>query len=411
MIVNLKQVFYSINHKLTVDFTTIPDILLSASKDDTEIPRDLQSFGRLLDIAYRLLEHPILRNWKGFPKQDPFMDAMENPDYYKVFSRTLVERTIHQAEFYSKVHLPNGILTIRGKGIELAINLMRDFLETANTILAIKDDEIHLTRSDIHFFRLTRTGELCATIKEFQHTCEELIILIQKHSIEAKLNEKIPDAEKVTYLLRQKADLLKRRDQMSEKAFDKIIETINIELDYHKELNDNQNVDPLILDIARKFFSENQARISNQKLLRNLINSQWGEFAKGLSELVLQLFSFHDIGGKEPEKFYHVFLLGVLNSFSEEYKPVSNKEAGLGRFDIVLIPNNSKQRGVIFEIKQISSLNPDVIEDELNKALNQVITNKYSIELKLNGLYSAVVFAIVFRGKELFTKFKEIEIT
>lgn len=79
-----------------MDFSSIPDVIRNASMD-AEHPRSLKTMAELLKISYELLQHPILGNWKYYEAIDPFMDAMENVEYYKIFNRTVIERTISQS--------------------------------------------------------------------------------------------------------------------------------------------------------------------------------------------------------------------------------------------------------------------------------------------------------------------------
>src|SRR5271170_5662963 len=99
-------------------------------------------------------------------------------------------------------------------------------------------------------------------------------------------------------------------------------------------------------------------------------------FRKALIELVLQIFSYHDIAGSNPEKVYHAFLLGIFNSFSESYRLISNHEAGIGRFDILLIPNTMNYKGIIIEVKKISQSDVPKIDDILKEALDQIVNKK-----------------------------------
>lgn len=51
------------------------------------------------------------------------------------------------------------------------------------------------------------------------------------------------------------------------------------------------------------------------------------------------------------EVFYHGMLLGVLSIVSSKYIILSNRESGLGCFDIELIPLTKDIPTFIFEIK------------------------------------------------------------
>ena len=41
---------------------------------------------------------------------------------------------------------------------------------------------------------------------------------------------------------------------------------------------------------------------------------------------------------KEPERFYHGFVLGLIVDLAEKYRITSNRESGFGRYDVVMEP-------------------------------------------------------------------------
>lgn len=62
-----------------------------------------------------------------------------------------------------------------------------------------------------------------------------------------------------------------------------------------------------------------------------------------MNKIALATFSFFDTGNKpseytEPERFYHGFVLGLIVDLAGQYAVTSNRESGLGRYDIVLEP-------------------------------------------------------------------------
>lgn len=68
---------------------------------------------------------------------------------------------------------------------------------------------------------------------------------------------------------------------------------------------------------------------------------------KGMNEYIndisKELFSSFDTGKKhstklQPEKFYHGFVLGLMVELRGRYYISSNKESGLGRYDIMMEP-------------------------------------------------------------------------
>jgi hypothetical protein len=187
-----------------------------------------------------------------------------------------------------------------------------------------------------------------------------------------------------------------------------ILPHIEIELGYHKEVEEYSDMSPRLKEVVAKFFTEKRARISNNKLLLFLTEDKLDDFCSDLSELVMQLFSYHDVGTQKPENVYHAFLLGVLNSFKEIYRIESNKESGTGRFDILLIPETLKYKGVVIEVKRSLTREKDKIDIMLDGALLQIVENKYALTLKSAGHDKYIGLAAVFYGKELHLKYRHL---
>ncbi len=110
------------------------------------------------------------------------------------------------------------------------------------------------------------------------------------------------------------------------------------------------------------------------------------------------------------EQIYHVYTLGLLTILKDDYIIKSNKESGEGRYDIMLIPHDKNNNGVVIEIKSIkkrgnSEAKKDFIKrvnNEIKSALNQIVKNKYYTELLENKIKpeNIIKLAIIFAGKE-----------
>jgi hypothetical protein len=64
--------------------------------------------------------------------------------------------------------------------------------------------------------------------------------------------------------------------------------------------------------------------------------------------------SYFDLSKNTPEQVFHVFLLGLLIGFSNHYEVTSNKEAGLGRYDVLLSPKDPKNKAIFIEFKTVT---------------------------------------------------------
>ena len=53
-----------------------------------------------------------------------------------------------------------------------------------------------------------------------------------------------------------------------------------------------------------------------------------------LQKLTQATLSYFDVSQNEPEKFYHGFVLGLLTSLQNRFVLTSNRESGLGRYEV-----------------------------------------------------------------------------
>ena len=124
-----------------------------------------------------------------------------------------------------------------------------------------------------------------------------------------------------------------------------------------------------------------------------------------LQQYIMETASYYDFNFKIEERFYHIFFLGMFVSLSQTFTIDSNKESGIGRYDIALIPKNPNQKGVILEIKRVNQL-PDgeserdaIMKAAVQDALNQIDQNLYKTNLIRHGVKQAVHIGIAMCGK------------
>lgn len=123
-----------------------------------------------------------------------------------------------------------------------------------------------------------------------------------------------------------------------------------------------------------------------------------------INQISLQTFSFFDVKGHEPERFYHGFALGLLVDMKDRYVLESNRESGEGRYDIMLMPRQSSDPGIIVEFKAMA---PDqgekTLEDALASALKQIRDKRYAAALEAWGVPPRLIraYGFVFQGKQV----------
>ena len=98
------------------------------------------------------------------------------------------------------------------------------------------------------------------------------------------------------------------------------------------------------------------------------------------------------------ESFYHGMILGLLVTFESGYRLTSNRESGLGRFDIQLMPKDSKLPGVLMELKSTKDKNDD-LKALAKAALEQIDEKRYDTEMRAEGVKDNIRIGIAFCGK------------
>jgi len=84
-----------------------------------------------------------------------------------------------------------------------------------------------------------------------------------------------------------------------------------------------------------------------------------------------------------------------------QYYVTSNRESGLGRFDIQLMPRNTNLPGVLIELKYDKNLNQQQLQQLANNALSQIEQQHYEQELLGHGVTTILKYGVAFCGKEV----------
>ena len=162
----------------------------------------------------------------------------------------------------------------------------------------------------------------------------------------------------------------------------------------------NYEVSLLYRDIVRSWLSQSLGEDNYQSLLKSLLRGDIEEFQQRLQDCLALAFSIFDITGKHPEKFYHGFVLGLMVSLSDTYQVQSNKESGYGRYDVMLIPNDRTQLGLVLEFKTVREPSMDLTQ-AAQQALQQIIERRYADQLRAQGLKNILQVGLAFYDKQV----------
>jgi len=136
-----------------------------------------------------------------------------------------------------------------------------------------------------------------------------------------------------------------------------------------------------------------------------LVTNKLKDFEKGFKKIMGDTFSYYDTN-TEPERVYQAYILGLLAIVGDDYNIKSNPESGNGRYEIMLVPHNKENFGIVIEIKQIQRKKEESesdfqsrINQKLEQARNQIEINEYYKELTENNITNILKIPIVFGGK------------
>lgn len=152
---------------------------------------------------------------------------------------------------------------------------------------------------------------------------------------------------------------------------------------YEKEVLNRTNQNNVSISIHQAIFSKDTRKLQSL-----------------LEDFMLKSISTMDVAN---EAFYHGMMLGLCAVLGSQYKVRSNRESGLGRFDVELLPMMKEMPGFIFEFKHTKDINVD-LDSLANSALRQIDDMKYDTELKDFGVKNIVKIGIAFRQKSAVVK-------
>ena len=144
-------------------------------------------------------------------------------------------------------------------------------------------------------------------------------------------------------------------------------------------------------------FGESQFIKTMESLKRNKLE----DFEKNLQKILLNSTSYQDT---KNEDFYHGLILGMTLYLDSQYYVTSNKESGLGRYDVTIEPKNKNNKGYILEFKVTK--NEEDLEKEAKQAIEQIISKKYDISLKERGIKDIIILGVAFCGKLVKVSYK-----
>ncbi len=220
--------------------------------------------------------------------------------------------------------------------------------------------------------------------------------LLQRHPVISEIDEEI---------------VFERLGQNAEEVWSLLLAggyltTLNVSNDNYELALTNYEVEKMFRKMVKTWFRYDKAAYN--RFIKALLTGNLKEMNAYMNRVSLAMFSFFDGGSRPseftmPERFYHGFVLGLLVELADRYDITSNRESGLGRYDVMLRPLRQGDNGIILEFKVHEPKEESSMEETVLAALNQIEEKRYEQTLINQGIEKKHIrkYGLAFKGKEV----------
>ena len=177
---------------------------------------------------------------------------------------------------------------------------------------------------------------------------------------------------------------------------------------YHVSIT-NVETKSMFYNMFRGWFKESSANYS--QFVKAILNGSVKEMNIFMNDVTMSTFSCFDTGThpserSQPEKFYHGFVLWLISELRDTYEIKSNRESGYGRYDVMLIPldsRDSRLNAIVLEFKVHEADEEKTLSDTAQAALKQIEDKNYDAELTARGIGVERIkhYGFAFEGKKV----------
>ena len=177
--------------------------------------------------------------------------------------------------------------------------------------------------------------------------------------------------------------------------------TEHVDRNIYKVVIPNYEIKYLFEEIIDNWFYDKVPMNNLRSILKDLTTKNWDEFELKFERLVKEMFSFMDVGESTAENFYHAFVLGMLVGLKDSYYVNSNRESGMGRYDIMLEPKDKTANSFIIEFKVARAPGKEGLQKAVEEAIKQIEDKKYEVSLSERGFTNITKIVFAFSGKDV----------
>jgi hypothetical protein len=170
----------------------------------------------------------------------------------------------------------------------------------------------------------------------------------------------------------------------------------------------NKEVSFVYDEIVEGWFSRAISLESYDSFVRSLFTGDMDKFKIYLSNYIMQSGSYFDFNSNTSEQVFHVFVLGLVVGLRDRYSIYSNHESGLGRFDVIFMPKNKGDKGIVLEFKKSASV--ELLLNKAQEALEQINTKEYVTIFKQAEVIEVIAIGMSFCGKKMELVYENIEV-
>ncbi len=153
--------------------------------------------------------------------------------------------------------------------------------------------------------------------------------------------------------------------------------------------------------IVNNWFEISLNGIKLQEMLGYLVTLDISKFETIFKDQVMYMFSYFDVPNDEEktaEYFYHAFTLGLVLYLKDNYYIHSNRESGMGRYDMELEAKDKTMPSFIFEFKLKKDME---VETRIDEGEKQIKKKKYTSNLEERGITNIHKLVFVCDKKEV----------